>query len=67
MALNLSEGLAALIAVVIMLAKGYPADDETLKTVVVEMAVAIPTGTSRDAQWMLGTRPLVRAAPTINP
>jgi hypothetical protein len=52
------------IAVVIMLAKGYPADDDALKAVVIEMVVtvlrrlckegsAVKSGTSRDAQWML--------------
>jgi hypothetical protein len=39
--LNLSEGLAAQIAVITMLAKDYPADDEALKIVVVERAVAV--------------------------
>jgi hypothetical protein len=36
--LNLSEGLAAQIAAITMLAKDCPADDEALKIVVVERA-----------------------------
>jgi hypothetical protein len=54
----------AQIAVVIMLAKGYPADDDSLKTVVIEMVVTvlrrlckdgsvIKFGTTQDAQWVL--------------
>ena len=52
------------IAVIIMLAKGYPADDEALKTIVSEMVIAVlrrlckdgsvvKSGTSRNAQWSL--------------
>ena len=54
----------AQIAVVIMLAKGYPADDDALKGVVIEMVVTvlrrlckdgsvIKSGTTQDAQWTL--------------
>src|ERR1700687_4250380 len=54
----------AQIAVIIMLAKGYPADDDALKAVVIEMVVTVlrrlckrdsvvKSGTSRDAQWVL--------------
>jgi hypothetical protein len=54
----------AQIAVIIMLAKGYPADDDALKAVVIEMVVTVlrrlckdgsvvKSGTSRDAQWAL--------------
>jgi hypothetical protein len=54
----------AQIAVIIMLAKGYPADDDALKTVVIEMALTILTrlckdgsvvksGTSSNTQWTL--------------
>jgi hypothetical protein len=52
------------IAVIIMLAKGYPADDDALKAVVIEMVLTVlrrlckngsvvKSGTSRDAQWAL--------------
>jgi len=54
----------AQIAVIIMLAKGYPADDDTLKTVVMEMVLTVlrrlckdgsivKSGVTRDAQWTL--------------
>src|ERR1039457_6713944 len=54
----------AQIAVVIMLAKGYPADDDELKAVVIEMVLTvlrrlckdgsvIKSGTTQDTQWML--------------
>jgi hypothetical protein len=54
----------AQIAVIIMLAKGYPADDDALKAVVIEMVVTvlrrlckdgsvIKSGTTQDAQWTL--------------
>jgi hypothetical protein len=54
----------AQIAVIIMLAKGYPADDDALKGVVIEMLVTalrrlgkdgsvVKSGTSRDVQWTL--------------
>ena len=54
----------AQIAVIIMLAKGYPADDDALKTVMIEMVFTvlrrlckdgsvIKSGTTQDAQWAL--------------
>jgi hypothetical protein len=54
----------AQIAVIIMLAKGYPAADDALKAVVIEMVVTvlrrlckdgsvIKSGTTQDAQWAL--------------
>ncbi len=54
----------AQIAVVIMLAKGYPANDDALKATVVEMVLTvlrrlckdgsvIKSGTTQDAQWVL--------------
>ena len=54
----------AQITVIIMLAKGYPADDDALKAVVIEMVITVlrrfckdgsvvKSGTSRDAQWTL--------------
>jgi hypothetical protein len=56
----------AQIAVIIMLAKGYPADDDALKAVVIEMVVTvlrrlckdgsvIKSGTTQDAQWTLAS------------
>jgi len=54
----------AQIAVIIMLAKGYPVDDEAIKVVVIEMVLTvlrrlckdgsvIKSGTTQDAQWSL--------------
>jgi hypothetical protein len=54
----------AQVAVIIMLAKGYPADDAALKTTVIEMVLivlrrlykdgsVIKSGTTQDAQWTL--------------
>lgn len=54
----------AQITALVMLAKGYPAGDETMKAVIAEMVVTIlrslckrgsvvKSGTSRDAQWAL--------------
>ena len=54
----------AQLTAIVMLAKGYPADDDALKAVIAEMVVTIlrrlckrgsvvKSGTSRDAQWAL--------------